>query len=320
MKRLTSIFLVLSIILISLSMTACSTGDKDTTDNGKLNIVATIFPQYDFVRQIGGDKVNLSMLLPPGSEAHTFDPTVQDIQRIIDADIFIYVGGVSDSWIDDILDWVSTEKTEVISLMDITGAVEEEITEGMDTEEENDDDDGGKVEYDEHVWTSPKNAIKICNYICERMCSKDTENASYFKDNLNKYVESLNQLDTNIRQITENASNKTLIFGDRFPFRYFTDEYGLEYYAAFPGCASDTEPSISTIAFLINKVKEEKIPVVFYIEFSNQGVADTICEGTGAKKLLFHSCHNVSADDFNSGITYLDLMTQNVENLREAIG
>lgn len=318
MKRLTSIFLILSIIFISLSMTACSTGGKDTEDNGKLNIVATIFPQYDFVRQIGGDKVNLSMLLPPGSEAHTFDPTVQDIQKIIDADIFIYVGGVSDSWIDDILDAVSTEKTEVISLMDITGAVEEEIIEGMDNEEEN--DDGDEVEYDEHVWTSPKNAIKICNYICEKMCLKDTENSTYFKENLDKYVESLNQLDANIRQITENASNKTLIFGDRFPFRYFTDEYGLDYYAAFPGCASDTEPSISTIAFLINKVKEEKIPVVFYIEFSNQSVADTICEGTGAKKLLFHSCHNVSPDDFNSGITYLDLMTRNVENLREALG
>ncbi|MGN0518403.1 MAG: metal ABC transporter substrate-binding protein [Acutalibacteraceae bacterium] len=316
MKRLTSIFLILSIIFISLSMTACSTGSKDTADNGNLNIVATIFPQYDFVRQIGGDKVNLSMLLPPGSEAHTFDPTVQDIQRIMDADIFIYVGGVSDSWIDDILDAVSTEKTEVISLMDITGAVEEEITEGMDAEEENDDE----VEYDEHVWTSPKNAIKICDYICEKMCSKDVENASYFKENLNKYVKSLNELDANIRAITENASNKTLIFGDRFPFRYFTDEYGLDYYAAFPGCASDTEPSISTIAFLINKVKEEKIPVVFYIEFSNQSVADTICEGTGAKKLLFHSCHNVSPEDFNAGITYLDLMTRNVENLREAIG
>lgn len=316
MKRLTSIFLILSIIFISLSMTACSTGSKDTADNGKLNIVATIFPQYDFVRQIGGDKVNLSMLLPPGSEAHTFDPTVQDIQRIMDADIFIYVGGVSDSWIDDILDAVSTEKTEVISLMDITGAVEEEITEGMDAEEENDDE----VEYDEHVWTSPKNAIKICDYICEKMCSKDVENAPYFKENLNKYVKSLNELDANIRTITENASNKTLIFGDRFPFRYFTDEYGLDYYAAFPGCASDTEPSISTIAFLINKVKEEKIPVVFYIEFSNQSVADTICEGTGAKKLLFHSCHNVSPEDFNAGITYLDLMTRNVENLREAIG
>lgn len=316
MKRLTSIFLILSIIFISLSMTACSTGSKDTADNGNLNIVATIFPQYDFVRQIGGDKVNLSMLLPPGSEAHTFDPTVQDIQRIMDADIFIYVGGVSDSWIDDILDAVSTEKTEVISLMDITGAVEEEITEGMDAEEENDDE----VEYDEHVWTSPKNAIKICDYICEKMCSKDVENAPYFKENLNKYVKSLNELDANIRAITENASNKTLIFGDRFPFRYFTDEYGLDYYAAFPGCASDTEPSISTIAFLINKVKEEKIPVVFYIEFSNQSVADTICEGTGAKKLLFHSCHNVSPEDFNAGITYLDLMTRNVENLREAIG
>lgn len=318
MKRLTSIFLILSIIFISLSMTACSTGGKDTTDNGKLNIVATIFPQYDFARQIGGNKVNLSMLLPPGSEAHTFDPTVQDIQTIMNADIFIYVGGISDSWIYDILNAVSTDKTEVISLMDITGAVEEEIIEGMDAEEENEDED--EAEYDEHVWTSPKNAIKICNYICEKMCSKDTENALYYKENLNKYIKSLNQLDTNIRQITENASNRTLIFGDRFPFRYFTDEYGLDYYAAFPGCASNTEPSISTIAFLINKVKEEKIPVVFYIEFSNQSVADTICEGTGAKKLLFHSCHNVSADDFNAGITYLELMTRNVENLREAIG
>lgn len=304
------------------------------TPEEKLSVVATIFPQYDFVRQIAGDLVELTMLLPPGAESHSFEPTPQDIITIQNCDVFIYVGGESDAWIEDILSSMDTNAMRVVSLMELVDVVEEEIVEGMEEEhehEEHDHEEGEEheeeeheheheeAEYDEHVWTSPVNAKGIVRALADTLCEADAANAEAYTQNAAAYTAELDALDAAFRAAVAEGTRKTIVFGDRFPFRYFADAYGLDYYAAFPGCSTETEPAASTVAFLIDKVKEESIPAVFHIELSNEKMADTICEATGAKKLLLHACHNISKNDFEAGVTYLQLMTANVEALREAL-
>jgi zinc transport system substrate-binding protein len=282
---------------------------------GAVNVVTTIFPSFDFVRAIAGDKANLTLLLPPGAESHSFEPTPQDIIRVQNSALFIYVGGESDEWVNRILDSIDTSKIKILALMDIVEVVEEEIVEGMEEEEE--EEEG--VAYDEHVWTSPKNAVLIVQAIADALCEIDGANAGLYRQNTAPYLAALNELDREFQTVVNNAKRKTLVFGDRFPFRYFADAYGLSYFAAFPGCSTETECSAATVAFLIDKVKNENIPVVFHIELSNEKIADTIGEATGAKKLLFHACHNISRRDFDNGLTYLDLQRGNVGRLREAL-
>ena len=281
--------------------------------NGKINVTATVFPAYDFVRRIAGDKVNLSMLLPPGSESHSFEPSPKDIIAIQNSGIFIYVGGESDKWLDRILQSLNTGKMKILSLMNTVSAVEEEIAEGM---EEGDDDEPA---YDEHVWTSPKNAMLIVQAITDALCKADAANAGFYRQTAAAYINNLAELDAAFMEVVAGAKRKTIVFGDRFPFRYFADAYGLRYFAAFPGCSAETEPSAATVAFLITKIREEHIPVVFHIELSNERMANTISRETGARKLLFHACHNISKQDFDAGLGYLELMRGNVGNLREAL-
>jgi len=282
---------------------------------GKINVTVTNFPPYDFVRQIAEDKVNLKILLPPGAESHSFEPSPKDIITVQNSDIFIYVGGESDAWVDRILESMNTDKMKILAMINTVDAVEEEIVEGMEEEEEEEEEPA----YDEHVWTSPKNAILIVNAITELLCGADSANAGFYRENSAAYTAKLTELDTAFKEVTANAKRNTIVFADRFPFRYFADAYGLKYYAAFPGCSTETEPSAATVAFLINKIKAEKIPVVFHIELSNERMADAISGETGAKKLLLHACHNVSKQDFDAGLGYLDFMRKNVENLREAL-
>jgi zinc transport system substrate-binding protein len=304
-------------------------GAKDNKSaNGKVTVTTTIFPPYDFTRAIAAGKtkgsslVNLAMLLPPGAESHSFEPTPRDIIGIQNSDIFIYVGGESDAWVDRILDSMDTNKIKIIRLMDTVDVVEEEIVEGMEEEEEDPLLELGiepEPEYDEHIWTSPKNAARIVEAITKALCETDTANADSYRANAGLYSAKLNELDTAFQAVVNNANRKTIVFGDRFPFRYFADAYGLSYFAAFPGCSTETEPSAATVAFLINKIKEERIPVIFHIELSNERMADTIAGETGAKKRLLHAVHNISKRDFDSGVTYLELMTRNVDTLREAL-
>ena len=313
MKKIISVILCMAAVLTL----CCSCATKETKkDDGKLNVVTTIFPPYDFAKNVGGESVNVSMLLKPGMESHSYDPTPQDIIKIQECDLFIYTGGESDEWVKDILESSDKKPKKVLAMMDIVDTVEEETVEGMEKEDE---DDSDEIEYDEHVWTSPKNAVHIADAIDSVLKELDKDHTDEFEKNTSEYKNKLSQLDGDFREITDNAKRKTLVFGDRFPFRYFADEYGLKYYAAFLGCSSETEPSPSTISFLIDKVKAEKIPVVFSIEFSNGKVADTICESTGAKKLTFHSCHNVTQEQFNNGVSYLSLMYDNVKALKEAL-
>ena len=510
MKKIISFIILTAMVFTLFGCTANTKNDED-----KLKVVTTIFPQYDFVRQIAGDNVSLKMLLKPGVESHSYEPTPADIIAIQDCDLFITVGGENESWVENILKSFDSSKIKVLKLMDCVDVVETEHdhdhdhghshevnpddikdrpltdwegswnsgipfvndgsldgyisglatsngttadveknnllakwkseyntlkfdgdklsingqaeaqykyagyelvtsengdavwykfeivaeTQGMpkyiafndhgtggddhdhedehdheedhdhegaahfhlrygdtsfeeilsienwaptffdasasgtvvnetmsghshsshDEEEEHDHGDDHEHEFDEHVWTSPKNAIKIVNQINEILGMLDSENAESYNEKTQGYITELNNLDSSFREIVDNAARKTLIFGDRFPFRYFADEYGLEYFAAFPGCSTETEPSAGTIKDLIDKVKNEQIPVVFYIELSNMKIANTIIEGTNAKNLLFHSCHNVTSEDFSSGVTYVSLMQQNVETLREAL-
>jgi zinc transport system substrate-binding protein len=495
MKR---IFLFMCILVfLSASLSANGQGDADPA-NGKLNVVTTIFPPYDFVREIAGDQVNLAMLLPPGAESHSFEPTPRDIIRVQNCDVFIYVGGESDAWVEQILKSMDTSRMNIVSLMDCVEVVEELVVEGMQDEEEGHDhgagaftvkdiknraltdwagdwqsvypylldgtlnpvmehkaeggektareyyeqyktayatdvdrlsitrnsmtfyrngvsaranyaykgtgviaeDDGSlwvrykfealgnppqgapryvmfsdhlyapakaehfhlyasdesfdalmadtnpvnyptyypagltkneiveemighdheeETEYDEHVWTSPKNAKLIVQKIAGVLKQRDEANAAAYDQNTAAYLAKLTDLDAAFQNMINGAKRKTFIFGDRFPFRYFADSYGLDYFAAFPGCSTETECSAATIAFLVDKVKAEKIPVVFHIELSNEKIADTICEETGAKKLLLHAVHNISRRDFTRGANYYELMSQNLQNLKEAL-
>lgn len=300
--------LILALLLL---FTACEIHAPDSDDG--LSVVTTIFVPYDFVREISGGEVEATLLLPAGAESHSYEPTTQDIITIQDCDVFIYVGGESEAWVDGILDSFDTSNMQIIALLDIVSTVEEELVEGMQGEAED------EPELDEHVWTSPKNAIEIVAAITETLCAADTENAEEYKENSAQYTERLKDLDAQFLDAVDGAQRTTLVFADRFPFRYLADDYGLSYFAAFPGCSTEGDASAATVAFLIDKVAEEGIPIVFYIEMSNEKMADTICEATGAKKLLLHSCHNVTADELKRGVSYLELMRQNAKNLKEAL-
>jgi zinc transport system substrate-binding protein len=496
MKR---VFLIVCIFLSFTALLSAGGRKESAGTGGGVKVVTTIFPPYDFVREIGGGKVDLTMLLPPGAESHSFEPTPRDIITVQNSDIFIYVGGESDAWVERILSSMDTGRMRIISLMDCVEVVEELIVEGMQDEEEGHShgeepftvadvkdralsdwagnwqsvypylldgtldpvmehkaesgektaeeyyeqyktaymtdmdkvtitadsisfsrngvpvtakyvykgtgitpvDDGTlwvrykfeasgnapkgapryimfsdhlhapakpehfhiyssdesfdalmedtdpvnyptyylsdltnaeivaemighdheeeEAEYDEHVWTAPRNARLIVEKISAALCEADPANASAYRTNTAAYLEKLDTLDAAFRNAVSGGKRKTLVFGDRFPFRYFADAYGLSYFAAFPGCSTETEASAATVAFLIDKVRQEKIPVVFHIELSNGKIADIICEETGAKKSLLHAAHNVSKQEFEGGATYLGLMTKNIETLREAL-
>ena len=326
MKKIIAVVLAAALVLGVLCACSGQNEESKSESDGKISVISTIFPPYDFARQVGGDNIDLSMLLKPGMESHSFEPSPKDIVNIQNCDLFIYVGGESDEWVKTILESDDKKPKKIIALMDIVDTVQEATIEGMTTEEDHDHDDKDSeeegehgVEYDEHVWTSPKNALIISKKISEAMQELDPANKPVYEKNTNEYAKQLTKLDSEFREVADNAKNKLLIFGDRFPFRYFTDEYGFSYYAAFPGCSAETEPSAATVSFLIEKTKEKNIPVVFKIEFSNGKVAETIADAAGAKVLLMHSCHNIDADSMENGATYVSLMEGNLKNLKEAV-
>ncbi len=315
MKKFFAILIALS---LALSLAACGEAPED--DNGGISVVATTFAPYDFARQLVGDMGTVSMLLPPGSESHSYEPTPKDILEIQNADVFIYVGGESDAWVTDVLESVG-EGVRAVTLMDCVELLEEETVEGMEAEVHDHEhgEQGHEAEYDEHVWTSPRNAALICEKIAAALCEADPANASVYNANLAVYSAELAKLDAAFTGIVADGARKTIIFADRFPLLYFARAYGLTYYAAFPGCSEDAEPSAATVAFIIDKVREEDIPVVFHVELANEDMADIVCDETGAVKRQFNACHNVTRAQFNAGVTYLDLMWENTEVLKEAL-
>lgn len=308
-------------LLIVLFITSGCSKNENVSKNDKITIVTTNFPPYDFVREIAGENVNVKMLLKPGEESHTYEPTPKDIITIQNSDLFIYVGGENDFWVEDILNSMTNNKPDTLKLIDIVPTVKEELVEGMEDIHLEDGHNHLEDEHtiDEHVWTSPKNAIKIVEKITNILIEKDSKNTQLYKNNSSYYIQKLEDLDLQFRQIVDNSNKNVILFGDRFPFRYFADEYNINYYAAFSGCSTETEASPKTIAFLINKVREESIPVVFTIEFSNGKIADAICEATQTKKLLFNSGHNITKEQLENNITYLSLMQENAKSLKEAL-
>ena len=304
MKRL-----IAALLCLCLMLCGCNAQPEKPHDETKLQIVCTSFPAYDFAREIAGDRAELTLLIKPGSEVHSYEPTPKDMIRIQESDLFICNGGESEQWAKTLI----TPELNTIYMMDCVDTVEESA-DGIYNAED------GEPELDEHVWTSPLNAIKISEEICNALCKLDTDNAEAYKTNFTAYKAQLMALDREFRQVIKNSGKHTLVFADRFPMRYFALEYGLDCYAAFPGCSSETEPSAKTVAYLIDRVREDKIPAVLYMEFSNQKMADVICEDTGCKKLPFYSAHSVSAEQFEQGVSYLDLMRINLNSLKEALG
>ncbi len=380
-------FLSVSLILGGCAQAGGSQGafDASSEENGKLKVAVTLFPYYDFVRQIAGDQVDLQMVIPAGMDSHSFEPTPADIRTIQYADVLISNGGTMEHWLDETLAALDTTNMTIVTMMDYVDTVEEEIVEGMEdadhdhehahvhaandrdhrnetpeehaandhdhrneTPEEhaaNDHDhsnetpeehaahaheaddhdyvdhDGHEeeIEYDEHIWTSPVNAMKLVDVIGDTLAKADPAHADTYHQGAANYKKELEEIDAGFREVSANRRRNMIVMGDKFPFRYLADEYQLDYRAAFSGCSSDTEPSAKTIAYLIDKVKEEHIPTVYYLELSSHRVAEIIGEETGAESLLLHSCHNVTRAQFDAGITYAELMRQNIENLRKGI-
>ena len=341
------------------SLTACnSAGAKG---NDKLKIVTTIFPEYDWVMNVLGDKASgadVTMLLDNGVDLHSFQPTAADIMKISSCDLFIYVGGESDEWVEDALKEAVNKDMVVINLMDVLGdsVKEEEVVEGMQEEDEHDhehdhdhdhddhdedhdhdhDDDHdkdhdhehehhheeGEVEYDEHVWLSLKNAQVLVKSISDALQKIDTSNAEAYKKNADAYIESLKALDADYKAAVDAAGTKTILFGDRFPFRYMVDDYGLTYYAAFVGCSAETEASFETITFLAKKVDELSLPAIFTIEGKDKRIAETIAQNTASKDqkiLTLDSMQSVSSSDIKNGTTYMSIMKNNLSVLKEAL-
>ena len=308
------IFCAVTAVLLAVALCGCGVQVQKTD---KVQVVCTLFPYYDFARAIGGEDAEVTLLVAAGKEAHSFEPTPPDVIKLSKADVFLYNGGESEEWVADILDAAGENIRVTAAMMELVDLAEEEFVEGMQVFE--DDGEEEEIEYDEHIWTSPLLAMDICRGICAALCEADPAHAADYEARLTAYLAELAELDGAFREVTENAARHTLVFGDRFPLLYFARTYGLDYRAAFHGCASDTEPSLGTLKYLIDKVNAEDIPAVYTIELSNRKIAQAIAETTGAEVLTFQSCQTVSREDFENGETYLSLMRRNVEALREGL-
>ncbi len=306
-----------------------SSVDNTNSDN-TISVVTTIFPEYDWVKEIVGDNdnVDITMLLDNGVDLHNYQPTADDIMKIATCDVFIYVGGESDEWVEDALSEATNKDMQVVNLLDVLGTSvkEEEVVEGMMVEEEEEaeaeEGEEEEVEYDEHVWLSLKNAQVLVDAIEQAIATVDADNADTYAANASAYNEKLAALDEKYQAAIDEASVKTVLFGDRFPFRYLVDDYGLDYYAAFVGCSAETEASFETITFLAGKVDELNLNTVFTIENSDQKIAQTIIENTTAKDaqiLALDSMQSTTSDDVAAGVTYLSVMEGNLDVLSQGL-
>ena len=339
--------------------------EEQPVDALRLQVVTTIFPQFDFVRQIAGDRVDLTMLISPGAESHAFEPTPRDMVTLYQADLFVYVCSDAEHWVSRVLESLERDDMHTVAMISLIDPIytyhwgddhdhgHHDHGHGHHDHSHSHDDHGHHDHdhdhdydhhshdhdydhhdhdhdhhhhdhhhdhlYDEHVWTSPRNAILIVQALTETLAALDPANADFFRANAAAYISELEALDAALTQVVSEAARTTLVFGDRFPFIYLTEAYGLTAYAAFDGCSTETQVSPARVASLIDMVQDNDIPVVFYIELSNRQIAGVIAEATGAALLELHSAHNVSHADFTAGITYLEIMQRNIEHLREAL-
>ncbi len=292
---------ILVCVLCLLLLCGCCV-ENTKSDNSKLTVVTTIFPLYDFAKQIAGDKAQVKMLLQPGNEVHSYDPLPSDMKAIYNSDLFIYIGGESDRWVDTILD--GTEIND-LSLMTVVKQHEHEHT--------------GEMHMDEHIWTSPENAVIMLNKICESIINIDAKNASYYQKNCDTYAQKISQASQQINNTISKCQNPFVLVADRFPFVYFAEQYGLNYEAAFDGCAVSTDISIKTMSKLTETIKQKDVKTVFVTELSNKNIADALHQEFGVKVLELHSAHNVTKNDFYSGVSYVDILKRNNRALEEGL-
>ena len=338
-KKISAALTAAAIMTTTMSLAGCSNSGS-SKDSKKVHIVCTIFPEYDWVKNIVKDDecAEITYLLDSGADLHSYQPTAEDILKISECDLFIYAGGESDTWVPDALENKRNEDMKIINMLDVIGdkAKEEEVKEGMQEEDEHDHEHGDEdhdedhdhdheeeeKEYDEHIWLSVDNAKTICKVIADDLCELDEDHKDSYKKNLESYLSELDALDSDFKALAESAKQKTLIFGDRFPFRYFTDEYGFDYYAAFVGCSAETEASFETIAFLAGKVDELGAKTIFTIENSDNKIAQAIIDSSKAKDAkiaALHSLQSVTKEQLDADHTYITLMRQNLETLKTAL-
>lgn len=306
----------LLILLLVPLLISCSQEE----DDGRLKVTALNFPSYDAARAVLAEEADLKMLIPPGADVHSWEPSPDDVIRILTSDLFIYVGGESDEWVDSLLDDLDG-KVRVFSLLEHSPMVlDEETSEGMQSDEmDHEELFHHHAEADEHVWTSLTNMASIIEALKDEIISLDSANSEIYEANAERYISAILEIRDELVSTVKNAKRNLIIVADRFPLLYFVKELGLSYYAAFPGCASGTEPSARTVAFLIDKVKEMEIPAVLHIELSNTMLASLIADETGANVYEINSAQNISRRDFNAGRTYLDIMRDNAAVLKEVL-
>ena len=311
----------------------------------KIEVVATLFPQYDFVKQVGGDKVDVKLLLPPGAESHTYEPTPQDMVLINNSDLFIFTGSEMEPWAENLISGMKKD----INVLDLSKSVdlinveefeeeheggehehhhhdedEDEDAEEQDVEEHHEhnhehDEEGHHHTYDPHIWLNPQYAIKMVRSVEQELSKIDPDNADYYKSNADKYISEISALDSEFEEVVANSSNPKLAFGGAFAYAYFVERYDLDFISAYETCGESAEPSTIKVKEVIDYINKNKIPVIFYKEYTTGNVAKTISEATGAKMLVFNTVHNVSKSEMENGATYVSIMRENLENLKQAL-
>ncbi len=296
MKRI--LICILCLVLL------CGCGTALKKDDIKINVVTTIFPLYDFARAIGGDKVEVKMLIRPGTEVHSFDPLPSDMSAVYDCDLFLFIGGESDTWAESL---INDKSINSLSLIDMVN------TEHGHTHSHE------HSHPDEHIWTSSENAKIMLDAICESFVAQDGKNAEYYRQNCQEYVEKITAAEGEMTAVIESLDDPFMVVADRFPFVYFTEQYGIDYEAAFDGCAVSTDISFKTMTRLTNTIKSRNVKAVFCTEISNRNIADALSEELGVEVIELHSAHNITLDDFNSGITYVDIMYRNINAIKRGL-
>lgn len=314
LKKFHSIVALGTVLLVSFMSTGCSSRSSESATN-KIKVTASLFPQYDFARQIAGDKAEISLLLPPGSESHTYDPSPADILKISSSDIFLYTGKEMEPWADKIISSVQNYKLIIADVSSGIELIESEHHEHHHHSNHNHHEHN----FDPHIWLDLTLAAKMVDNITAAFCEKDPKNSAYYKENAENLKNDLLELDADFNDMISTAKRKSIVFAGRFAHLYFIKRYGLDYISAFDSCSTEAEPSVKKVAKILDFIKKNDIPTVYYEEFSEPKIANSIMEQTGVKPLKFSTLHNVTKEQLESGVTFVELMRENLENLRQGL-
>ena len=324
MRKTLAIFITITLLVALITGASLLVNNKSQKDLTKIQVIATLFPQYDFVKNIGGDKVEVSILLPSGVESHNFEPTPQNIIDINKSSLFVYTGEYMEPWAKTIINGIDSN-TKILDLSKGISLIDtEEFEEAFGSAHEDEDHHKEEIhehehEYDPHIWLDPQNAIKMVISIKDMLCEIDSDNSEYYNKNATQYINKLVALDLEIQTAVEEAKEPIIAFGGPFAYSYFIQRYDLKFISAYDSCGEQAEPSIAKVKDVIDGIKEHSIPVIFYQELSEGNIAKTIADETGTTPLVFHSVHNASKDEISNGASYISLMEQNLENLKIAL-